>query len=402
MKSNGHATPEAMEREADLARAQVHSTIDAIASKLTPGQLMDQSIGYLRRSLPAEFTSQLGRTVRDNPLPVTLVGIGLAWLMLGGRSGPANRETPEWASATPEWAGGDARDDFGVPLHTSSTTGAAPARPTTTERLGAKAGDVAQTARDKAAQAAGATREAAQRVGEGVSQAGRRIADTAHRTGQRVSDSAARAGRQLGSLGERSRQQMERARDSAGRLADEQPLVLAALGVAVGAVLGAMLPPTRHEDRLLGDTRDDLLGSARGTLREQAEQWREPAERVMEHATQELSQAAQRLREGAGGAGAPAAGSAAQWSDAARATPPAGARAHTPNPLNEPMYEGDGLAHSTVEAGGPFGMGAVADDAARRSEGLSHSTAEAARQPRTAPDAPDSGAGPGGPKDVAG
>jgi len=402
MKGNGHATPEMAERDAEMARAQVHSTIDAIAGKLTPGQLMDQSLGYLRRSLPAEFTSQLGRTVRDNPLPVTLVGIGLAWLMLGGRRGPAGQPAAEWASASTDRGYADARDDFGLPLQTPSTATAAPARPPTTERLGAQAGDLAQTARDKAAQAAGATREAAQRVGEGVSQAGRRIADTAHRTGRRVSDSAARAGRQLGSLGERSRQQMERARDSAGRLADEQPLVLAALGVAVGAVLGAMLPPTRREDRLLGDTRDELLGSARGTLREQVEQLREPAERVMDHATQELSQAAQRLREGAGGGGAPAAGSAAQWSDAARATPLAGARTHTPNPLNEPMYEGDGLAHSTVEAGGPFRMGGLADDAARRSEGLSHSTAEAARQPRLAPDAPDSGAGPGGPKDVAG
>ncbi len=312
MKSNGHATPEAREREADLARAQVHSTIDAIANKLTPGQLMDQSLGYLRRSLPAEFTSQLGRTVRDNPLPVALVGIGLAWLMLNGRREPATRPAAEWASASPEWAGTDARDDFGVPLQMSSTKGAARRGPTTTERLGAKAGDVAQAARDKAAQAADATRDAAQRVGDGMSQAGQRIADTAGRTGRRLSDTAGRAGQQLGALGERSRLQMERARDSARRLADEQPLVVAALGVAVGAVLGAMLPRTRREDELLGDTRDELLGSARSTLREQAGQLREPAERVMEHATQELSQAAQRPRGDASGADSPAAGPAAQ------------------------------------------------------------------------------------------
>ena len=266
MKSNGHATPEAREREADLARAQVHSTIDAIANKLTPGQLMDQSLGYLRRSLPAEFTSQLGRTVRDNPLPVALVGIGLAWLMLNGRREPAAGAAAGRASAPPERAGADARDDFGRPLQTSSTTGAAPQRPTTAERLGAKAGQLAQAARDQAAQAADATR------------------------------------------------------DSARRLADEQPLVVAALGVAVGAVLGAMLPRTRREDELLGDTRDELLGSARSTLREQAGQLREPAERVMEHATQELSQAAQRPRGDASGADLPAAGPAAQWSEAARAT----------------------------------------------------------------------------------
>ena len=43
----------------------------------------------------------------------------------------------------------------------------------------------------------------------------------------------------------------------------EQPLVLAGLGIAVGAVIGALLPPTETEDRLMGETADDAKESAR-------------------------------------------------------------------------------------------------------------------------------------------
>ena len=39
---------------------------------------------------------------------------------------------------------------------------------------------------------------------------------------------------------------------------EEQPLVLGAVALALGAVLGATLPTTRIENRYLGPTRDDL------------------------------------------------------------------------------------------------------------------------------------------------
>lgn len=436
MKGNGHATPEAAERDAELARAQVHSTIDAIASKLTPGQLMDQSLGYLKRSLPAEFTTQLGQTVRANPLPVTLVGVGLAWLMMSGRRAAEPAGVGERGGSV-GWD--DARDDFGLPLQAGAASSAS--KPSAAERLGARAGDVAQTTRERAAQATGATRDAVQHVRQGLTQAGQRLGDTArragerlgdtaHQAGQRWSETAGRAGQQLGVLGERSRVQAERARAAASRLADEQPLVLAALGVAVGAVIGALLPSTRREDAWMGDKRDELLGSARGTLREQAGQLREPAERVMAHARDELSQAARRMGVAASRDGAAAsAGSAATGSGAGgpawatrssrvaspAGTAPAGAASSADEPRRaastEPspswprdrMYEGDSLVHSADPIGGPYGMGAAADDAARAGEGLSHSTAETERQPRIVPGGPDDKTqAPGGRKDIAG
>jgi hypothetical protein len=45
----------------------------------------------------------------------------------------------------------------------------------------------------------------------------------------------------------------------------EQPLAVAALGLAAGAALAAIFPPTEVEQRTLGPARDALTGAARDT-----------------------------------------------------------------------------------------------------------------------------------------
>lgn len=89
LRDDDRRAPEQIEREIRDTRAEVGATLDAIQSKLTPGQMMDQALSYLRTSLPADFGRNMNDTVRNNPLPVALVGIGLAWMMASGRGGSA-------------------------------------------------------------------------------------------------------------------------------------------------------------------------------------------------------------------------------------------------------------------------------------------------------------------------
>jgi hypothetical protein len=77
---------------------------------------------------------------------------------------------------------------------------------------------------------------------------------------------------------EATTRQLERARHGLGALQNEQPLLLGLGVLALGAIVGGLLPPSRREDELLGRQRDDLLGHAAATGREKAEEVRRAAE----------------------------------------------------------------------------------------------------------------------------
>src|ERR1700756_1871431 len=82
-----------LEREAEATRGQVAGTLNELRERITPGQLMDQAVDYAKTSGGGDFVRNLGRQMADNPLPVCLIGAGMAWLMLanGSRSATAAR-----------------------------------------------------------------------------------------------------------------------------------------------------------------------------------------------------------------------------------------------------------------------------------------------------------------------
>ncbi len=89
----------------------------------------------------------------------------------------------------------------------------------------------------------------------------------------------------------RKRQPMGRLWHGLARAIEERPLAVGLAAMAIGALAGAALPATRREDRLLGETRDDLLLSAReagrNALDKSKEAAREAVERVKESAREQ-------------------------------------------------------------------------------------------------------------------
>src|SRR5690606_23100837 len=75
-----HDRPEDYERELARDRAEIGETIEAIQHRLSPGQLLDQALGYVRTN-GGEAVGSVMRSARQNPWPLLLTGIGLAWLM---------------------------------------------------------------------------------------------------------------------------------------------------------------------------------------------------------------------------------------------------------------------------------------------------------------------------------
>jgi ElaB/YqjD/DUF883 family membrane-anchored ribosome-binding protein len=205
MRHNGHRRPEEIEAEIERTRHDMDGTLTAIAERLTPGQLVDQGLDYMRNSGANEYLVNLRQAATRDPIPLALVGVGLAWLMMSSRR-PAPATSP-WDQSTSEQLGSDLKDKLSQTSHRMS-----------------------ESARDM--------RERASHMGETVRERASRVGETARQQAQRVSESA--------------RYQAERLRGSYQNLVNEQPLALGAVGLAIGALLAATTPRTRVEEEMFG------------------------------------------------------------------------------------------------------------------------------------------------------
>jgi len=144
MRYDGERRPEEIEAEIERTRANMDATLNAIEGRLTPGQLIDQGLDYLRHSGAHEFVSNLGDSVKRHPLPVTLVGPAVAWLMMADRHAGPSRSADSAGRAT------DA-------MHRVSDAA---------ESVRATVSETTQATRETLAHAAAAARERASRVSE--------------------------------------------------------------------------------------------------------------------------------------------------------------------------------------------------------------------------------------------
>jgi ElaB/YqjD/DUF883 family membrane-anchored ribosome-binding protein len=281
-----------IEREVESTRARLTGTLEQLRDRATPGQLFEQVLDYAKQSGGTDFARNLAAAVRDNPLPVLLIGAGIGWLMLSDRRGGETAgNQPRRALPPPSPSDRPA----GVRVHSAayqpdaSDTGGGPSA---TERASAAVDE----AKDRLGAAASGVRDsvagAADRVGEAASSAYRTVADAAGSAAEGIGSGASSVAEQAADAGRGARDQFGQLGGSASRglgwLVREQPLVLGAVGLAVGAAVGALLPGTETEDRLMGETRDDLAGQARATAEEGLERAKETVGERLEDAKDRL------------------------------------------------------------------------------------------------------------------
>ena len=308
----GNKSASEIENEVEQTRARVTETIEALRDRMSPGQMVDQVMEYARGSGGADFMRNFGTSVRDNPLPVALVGLGVGWLLLSGdrKSSPGRAEM----LALPAPMGNDSRAarftsypgasyagaaDQGTGMRAGArakVSGVADSAREGMESIGDAASDMADRARGAASRAVDAIAGVASGAADTVSGAASGAAGTASRLADGVSDAASGAAGTADHLLHRARDTAGRAAESGSagagalatsarrgwsRMAEEQPLLMGALGLAIGAALGAVLPRTRTEDELMGRTSDELTERA-GTMAQDG------MERVAEVAGQQI------------------------------------------------------------------------------------------------------------------
>ena len=148
-----------LEREAEETLWQLSGTLEELRGRMTPGRVVDQVIDYTRDSPAADFLRNLGQEVRQHPMPLVLVGIGILWLLLA-----SNRTSRTVIASAADQLTAKAED-------IGAATSAAVSR--TSEwsqqmaaRLSDRASDVASTVGNRAAELTDRARDAASGVAD--------------------------------------------------------------------------------------------------------------------------------------------------------------------------------------------------------------------------------------------
>jgi len=253
--------PETAEKvmQIEQTREEMHGTVEAIGDRLSPeaitqsaketvreatvGKVEDMAQSASRVLDDAGLTALEARTgivetIRQNPIPAAMAGIGVAWLLT--HRAPGYR-TDRWQDSR---KGGN-----GYSGYMDSAGRRA-------DELGQKASDMGERVSD--------------RVEQSVDAVGRRVDDL----GDRMSDVPGEVGYRVHDLSEQARS-----------LIEDSPLAVGAVAVAVGTAIGAALPSTSAERRMLRPAADRAIGAAE------------------EKATDALDQAEQRMNEATSGQG---------------------------------------------------------------------------------------------------
>ncbi|MCC5883860.1 MAG: DUF3618 domain-containing protein [Halomonas sp.] len=370
MSQDGRRRSDEIENEIHQARARLDDTLHQIEVRLSPERLMNMTYDYLRQGGGERIATSLGRTIKENPLPVLVTGIGLGWLVLAQRNSQHDRshETqPRHAGGYP----GSTIPDSGHDGRHDSLSGAG------TTTLGHDPAALGATPRhdsDSQSHGGGMTSKAqhmAEEMRERAERVGGQVKERVQHMGDQVRDRASHFGEQRHAAMHAASQRMHEASSQTSHFVKDHPLVAGALGVAVGAVLGSLFAPTRLENEYLGDLRDRALDRAEEAGQEQ-----------LERAEEKIHQTAERLK------------------DEARSAKPSNAPHYGENDSSEERFAKAGSSKVGTESGMKSGMksgmesGMKSDQSEAAKKGGSSTTPSTASTPST-PSTPSTSSGSG-------
>jgi len=248
---------EATVAEIEQTRQEMTGTVEAIGDRLAPGNMVKDATQAVRNATVgkvedmasqasgfiggATSTAQgagggLVDTIKRNPVPALMTGVGIAWLWKSYSGGSGSQDP--WASQS-SWSA-NRTGSYGEYKPLASSGGSGP-------------GNVFEAVGDKVSG-----------VGDKVSGAGETVGSAA---GQ-VTDSVGSA---AGAVGGTARDVAGNARSAAGsatQFIGDNALAAAAIAVAAGAAIGLIIPATETERRVIGDAGTKAIDTAKTTVTE--------------------------------------------------------------------------------------------------------------------------------------
>lgn len=231
-------------------RQRMDATLDELGQRLTPRSLLNSAMDWWdENSAGATGKSRVQKTyhlvshqVKKHPAPSLLIGAGLAWLFLN--SDDDDETAPSTAPATP-------RSKVSQPAGDDQ-------EPSTFDRIADKVGD----AKEAVSGAFDSVKNKTDELLEGAADVGGK-AQELYTSGKQTVKTKVHGG-------------VEQLRDAM----DDYPLAMGAAFLALGALAGVILPPTRREDSLLGSKSDDIVSEIKAKGEELLEQGKEKASEV--------------------------------------------------------------------------------------------------------------------------
>jgi hypothetical protein len=313
METSTDRTSAELQREIEHDRQRLGDRIDAIQERMSPGQLVDEVLAYAKSSGGNEFVGNLGLALKENPLPVALMGVSLAWLMAKGA--PSSSTSP--ASVEPDYAlypvQGPVRrlgppTSIGGVRYSHFGDGSGKQLKALTDETGRRAGhfmdETGKTYRgfvdasgkqvDQILDETGAMFDAASgwaaEKWEHAKNAAKEIADRAAVTASSLTNQTSSAAANLS-------EQTTRLNRLILRQFRDQPLVGGALAFAVGAAIGAALPSTETEDEFAGEAADAAKKAFGAQTSELVERGKAAASDVYERAVGVASDAHDEIKD---------------------------------------------------------------------------------------------------------
>ena len=231
----------------------------------------DATTSYARGS--SDFVSALQQAVRENPTSAALIGMGVLWMFMGGSNmslfgGGGRKSILRRVGQGAGEAGGVVRD--------------------TAARIGSSVGHMADAAAETVSHVAGGVREASSTIAERGSRTAGQAADAvssiydvttnaASHAVDTVSNAATSAAHAMQETGARWGSTFQQ---NIGELFERQPLLLGAVGIAIGAGIAASIPTTEAENKVMGEASDFV----RDAVTEKATQARRMADAALQEA----------------------------------------------------------------------------------------------------------------------
>jgi hypothetical protein len=293
-RATSEQDPAEIRAEIDSTRADLTETLNAIQQRLSPQRIREDAMSSVRAATVGRVEEiaddamwkvkgvgdDVFETIKRNPAPAVLAAVGLGWLFMESRNRQGRQlrsrdryyysgETygrPGYGSGYDEYGRrSESYGQFDDPRGHMQQAG---------QNVRERAGEVVDTATSKVQDAASTASSKVQSAATDVADTAGQVIEGARQGAQQVAQEAQYRAEQVGSR--------------FGEIMDENPLMIGAAALALGAVIGMAFPSTQKENEIFGEARDRVMDRAQEVASETAQK----AQRVAEEATSAAKDAA--------------------------------------------------------------------------------------------------------------